>query len=665
MKRIHFRHFAAALCACVLVLAAVPSARAAGFRDVPGDHWAYQAILDAAESGLTAGYSDGRFGPGDEVTYAQFTAFLARAFYGRPVQSPSSPWYKTYLDAVSGDGVLSGTAAAGLKDASLKKPINRYDMAQMMYHVIAAKGTLPGESDRKAAGAKLSDWERIPSQYQEAVSSCAAAGLLNGMSDGTFSGSKAMNRAQACAVIARMRQMLGGGSAQAEKPAQTAKTPSMPEARAALLQHINAKRAGKGLQPLTASSALDNAAQALVGEVFQGYYETRPDGRSWATAITDSGFPVDENSSAVQFPVSNCATAQEVIADMAKKADVTADMLDPAYTHLGVGYLPSVGDNRNCWSLLLVRGASAQPAQTAAATPQALSAELVRLINAQRAKSGLKALESLDNLTRAAELRAKDLSGGYIDTRPDGTDWSSVLNTTGVSASFVDESFVVGYRTAADALTIMLNTQSAKEALHNTDYTHVGVGYVQDANGYGGYQDFWSIMYITKSGAPAPSGGGSADLGSLSYTPVPMKDLANKKSLQKKATDEQLAQAYAEAAKMVEPFAGLSLEQKLQAVCEAVRDRFDNGMSYSMETDHYNDPYGYFIQGSASCAGCTRATGLCLNILGIPYEHVHENQYTHQWCRVKVGSEYWICDPYGLYCGPEPAPYVHANPLLN
>lgn len=94
-------------------------------------------------------------------------------------------------------------------------------------------------------------------------------------------------------------------------------------------------------------------------------------------------------------------------------------------------------------------------------------------------------------------------------------------------------------------------------------------------------------------------------------------------------------------------------------IAVSIRERFEQGMSYSMETEHYNDPYGYFILGSASCAGCTRATGLCLNILGIPYEHVNENQYSHQWCRVKVGDTYWICDAYGLYCGPEPAPYAH------
>ena len=143
------------------------------------------------------------------------------------------------------------------------------------------------------------------------------------------------------------------------------------------------------------------------------------------------------------------------------------------------------------------------------------------------------------------------------------------------------------------------------------------------------------------------------------FTPVPMDKLANRKSLQKRATNDQLAQAYAEAVKLVTPYAGLSLEEQLWGIAISLRQRFENGMDYSMESSHYNDPYGYFIEGSASCAGCTRATGLCLNILGISYEHVNEDRYSHQWCRVNVNGVYWICDAYGLYCGPEPAPYTH------
>lgn len=147
------------------------------------------------------------------------------------------------------------------------------------------------------------------------------------------------------------------------------------------------------------------------------------------------------------------------------------------------------------------------------------------------------------------------------------------------------------------------------------------------------------------------------------FTPVPMDQLANKKSLQKRATDAQLAEAYNIAVELVKPYVGLSKEEQVVCVTQAIRNYFDSGMQYSMSTDHYNDPYGFFVLGSASCAGCTRATGLCLNILGIPYEHVNENQYSHQWARFKMGDEYWISDAYGLYCGPEPAPYVH--PYMN
>ncbi len=141
--------------------------------------------------------------------------------------------------------------------------------------------------------------------------------------------------------------------------------------------------------------------------------------------------------------------------------------------------------------------------------------------------------------------------------------------------------------------------------------------------------------------------------------PVPVDQLANLSSLKKKQTNAEFNQAYNAAWETVAPLVGLPKEEQLMGIAVALRYRFESGMMYSMSTPHYNDPYGYFILGTASCAGCARATGLCLNILGMPYEHVNENQYSHQWCRVNIDGTYWICDAYGLYCGPEPAPYMH------
>ena len=49
MKRTRFHKRTAAACALALLLSLCPTARAAsGFRDVPANHWAYQAIVDAA-----------------------------------------------------------------------------------------------------------------------------------------------------------------------------------------------------------------------------------------------------------------------------------------------------------------------------------------------------------------------------------------------------------------------------------------------------------------------------------------------------------------------------------------------------------------------------------------------------------------------------------------
>lgn len=140
---------------------------------------------------------------------------------------------------------------------------------------------------------------------------------------------------------------------------------------------------------------------------------------------------------------------------------------------------------------------------------------------------------------------------------------------------------------------------------------------------------------------------------------IPVSRLLHLSVFRKWMTNEELAQAYSVALQTVTPYVGLSREEQLQGIAVSLRERFDNNMTYSMTAPHYNDPYGYFILGEASCAGCARATGLCLDILGIPYEHVNEGQYTHQWCRINVNGVYWICDAYGLYCGPEPAPYAH------
>lgn len=145
------------------------------------------------------------------------------------------------------------------------------------------------------------------------------------------------------------------------------------------------------------------------------------------------------------------------------------------------------------------------------------------------------------------------------------------------------------------------------------------------------------------------------------FKPIPLNKLANLNSLRSGATNEQLQQAYNKALEMMRPYANLSKEeQACWAVMAVGRYRMSH-IRYSMSAPHYDDPYGFFVLNTASCAGDTRALGLCLNILGISYEHVNPGDYTHQWARVKLNGKYWVCDADVFCCQTETAPYKHPH----
>ena len=60
---------------------------------------------------------------------------------------------------------------------------------------------------------------------------------------------------------------------------------------------------------------------------------------------------------------------------------------------------------------------------------------------------------------------------------------------------------------------------------------------------------------------------------------------------------------------------------------------------YTTRGSNYSQPWGPFVIGEYSCAGSTRALGLVLDYLGISWSHTNPNQWTHQWCTVRINGE--------------------------
>ena len=242
-----------------LSLTAPAMAAGSGFTDVPSTFWAYTEITEAVNKGITNGYTDGTFKPGNSVTNAHFAAFLARAFYADEyTEGSKSPWYRVYTDVLEEHGILDSTAVSSDFWSNINKPINRYDMAQMMYHILKDKNAkMPTNAEMAAARNAIGDWDDVPAEYRGGVSLCYAMGVLNGQSDGNFGGNNLMNRGQGCVVVYRLTQKINGE----EIPSQ----PALPEEPEQPTTPEQSSKPSYGTQTLTNGKAVteENVSELL------------------------------------------------------------------------------------------------------------------------------------------------------------------------------------------------------------------------------------------------------------------------------------------------------------------------------------------------------------------------------------------------------------------
>ena len=187
------------------------------FPDVPTSHWAYASVNRASENGWIAGYSNGKFGPADNVTYGQFALMLGRsvdpylisAYGGDPSMVE---WYVPCMAVMRGDS--SYCVGTPIIDSDIheiaNEPVNRYNMAQILFNIMTIYNKVPSY-DAAAVQAGIADWKSIPDNYKDALMAVVSAGIISGVDDkGTFNGSALMNRGQAAAVLCRMYDVFSG-----------------------------------------------------------------------------------------------------------------------------------------------------------------------------------------------------------------------------------------------------------------------------------------------------------------------------------------------------------------------------------------------------------------------------------------------------------------------
>lgn len=512
--------------AAVLSFGALPGASAAsGFTDVPDHAWSSSYIQRAAQAGWVRGIGDGTFAPSKTLTGAEFMSMVANSFFSGEMQSipleAGQPWYMPYWTLAAQKPLLSDTSI--MSPQGMLKQINRYDMAQIISNVMDVKGISADSTRVHAVQSSVSDWNVIPKGYREAVSNAYALGILNGK-EGRFAGQDAMSRAEAATVLCKMAdvslskpvsegqqtsdkqesnnvQTQPDSSPSSQTPSSGSQSGTSPrELAAEVVRLVNVERAKEGLSPLETFDSLSKAAEIRAPELPTVFSHDRPDGSSCFTALEETGaienaYVCGENIAA------GSATAADVVEQWMNSPGHRANILNEDFTHIGVGYCSSGSEYRHYWVQMFVglRGNAAvsreEVREPDTESSEDFAAEVVRLVNEQRAKQGISSLDTFDSLTESAEIRAAELPDNFSHARPDGTSCFTVFDETDANENAYTwgENIAAGSTTAADVVEQWMDSPGHRANILNDEFTHIGVGYYHTKDGY---RHYWVQMFI-------------------------------------------------------------------------------------------------------------------------------------------------------------------------
>ncbi|QXM06413.1 SafA/ExsA family spore coat assembly protein [Crassaminicella indica] len=120
--------------------------------------------------------------------------------------------------------------------------------------------------------------------------------------------------------------------------------------------------------------------------------------------------------------------------------------------------------------------------------------EVIRLVNAEREKMGLKPLKENWELSRIARYKSRDMKeqGYFSHTSPIyGTPFEMIKNF-GLSYSYAGENIAKGQKTPKEVMMAWMNSPGHRKNILSPNYTEIGIGYAKDEKG----TSYWTQMFI-------------------------------------------------------------------------------------------------------------------------------------------------------------------------
>lgn len=124
----------------------------------------------------------------------------------------------------------------------------------------------------------------------------------------------------------------------------------------------------------------------------------------------------------------------------------------------------------------------------------AMEAQVVQLVNAERAKRGLPPLAVHPGVTQVARAKSQDMRDRqyFSHTSPTYGSPFQMLKTFGITYRAAGENIAAGQPSPAAVMQGWMNSPGHRENILNPQYTHIGVGLAQG----GSYRTYWTQLFI-------------------------------------------------------------------------------------------------------------------------------------------------------------------------
>lgn len=166
------------------------------FPDVSNTGWYIKAVEYVCTNGLMTGYSNGKFGPNNTLTRAQFAQIIYNK-EGRPQADSgkftdvTTGWYADAVNWAAAEGIVAGVG--GGKFAP-DRPITRQDLAVMLWRYA-------GNPEPRKNALDFSDAGKVSGYAWKALCWANENGIVNGQGNGILDPRGKATRAQAAQML--------------------------------------------------------------------------------------------------------------------------------------------------------------------------------------------------------------------------------------------------------------------------------------------------------------------------------------------------------------------------------------------------------------------------------------------------------------------------------